>query len=89
MTRDVEFERSEYFTLKLYTSTTFVILSPNTATVNIADGDGELAGHSIVICMELYIAFYLYRIINITDVNTYTWWYVHVLLGSLPQPRKG
>ena len=58
VTDDLVFELSEQFTLQLYTSTTFIMLNPDTATVNIADNDGELASHS-----HTYMYIYLVYIV--------------------------
>ena len=44
VTDDSAFELSEQFTLQLDTSFTFVLLSPDTATVHITDNDCKLTG---------------------------------------------
>ena len=46
VTDDLVLENLEQLTLQLSTSTTFIMLSPDTATINIADNDSELSGHS-------------------------------------------
>ena len=75
VTDDLVFELPEQFTLQLYTSTASVVLSPDTATVNIADNDSKSSTH-----IYMYTANYVLAIVvtnnhdivltDIINVNT-------------------
>ena len=55
MTDDHVFESPEEFTLQLHSTTTSIMLHPDTATINIADNDSELAGCSYTYTTYLFI----------------------------------